>query len=228
MKSSTSKLVIVGGGETACLACEYFTHDSPFEVVAFAIDREYISGDNVICGLPVVPLDELAAHYPPSRFSAFVAMGSGRLNRQRTQIYGRVKAMGYNLASYVSSKTFVWHDVKIGDNCFILEHNVLQPFSSVGNNVVMWSGNHLGHRSKIGDNCFITSHVVISGFCSIGRNTFMGVNSCVADEVSIGDDNFIAMGACVNKSTGEDEIYRGNPAMKVKLSAKMFCRVGRN
>ena len=219
------RLVIVGCGETAELADEYFTHDSNCEVVAFAVDREFLGG-GTLCGLPVVPLDELSSRFPPDRNRAFVAMASGELNYRRSRMYERVKALGYALASYVSSKAFVWPDVRIGDNCFILENNVLQPFTAVGNDVVMWSGNHLGHRSVVGDHCFITSHVVISGFCSIGDHTFMGVNSCVADNVTIGKDNFIAMGSCMAKSTSDNEVYRGNPAMRVKLSAKAFCGVG--
>ena len=39
MKDGPRKIVIVGDGEFAEIACEYFTHDSPHEVVAFAVER---------------------------------------------------------------------------------------------------------------------------------------------------------------------------------------------
>lgn len=221
------RLVIVGCGETANLAYEYFTHDSEYSVTAFAADKQYVK-DTSLYGLPTVDIDEMAKMYPPTEFMAFVAMGSGQLNYQRSRMYRRIKELGYSLASYVSSKAFVWHDVAIGNNCFILENNVLQPFTSVGDDVVMWSGNHLGHRSKIGDHCFITSHVVISGFCTVGGHTFIGVNSSVADKVDIACDNFIAMNTSVTKSTCENEVYRGNPAMKAKIPARLFCGVSEN
>lgn len=218
------KLVIIGLGETADLAYEYFTHDSPYDVVAFAVDEEFLS-TNSFRGLPVIAINDVVEKYPPSKCCVFVAISSGELNRRRTKVYAAVKKLGYSCASYISSKAFVWHNVAIGENCFIMENNVLQPFTSIGNNVVMWSGNHLGHRSVIEDNVFVTSHVVISGFCKIGKNSFLGVNSCIADNTTIGRDNFIAMGACITRSTQDDEIYRGNPAMKVKASAKTFCGV---
>lgn len=219
-----NKIVIVGIGETANLAYEYFTHDSNFDVVAFAADKNYIT-DSEFCGLPVVEIDDLQSLYPPNKYHAFVACGSGQLNYQRKNLYQRIKKMGYGFVSYISSRAFVWHNVKIGENCFIMEDNTLQPFTKVGNNVVMWSGNHLGHQSEIMDNCFITSHVVISGFCKIGENTFMGVNSCVADGVSVAKDNFIAMGCVINKDTEGNAVYRGNPAIKAPISAKMFSGV---
>ena len=223
MKRS-ERIVIIGVGETASLAYEYFTYDSPYSIVAFAVDAEYKKMDR-FRDVPVIALEELTRRYPVGDVKIFVAMGSGQLNYQRAKMFCRIKGSGYSCVSYVSSRAFVWRDVKIGENCFVMENNVLQPFTEIGNNVVLWSGNHVGHQSKVGDNCFLTSHVVISGFCSIGHNTFMGVNSCVADHVSIGSDNFISMGTSLNKSTGDNEIYRGNPAVRMRISARTFCGV---
>lgn len=216
-------LVIIGIGETANLAYEYFMHDSDYEVVAFAVNKEYIK-EPIFRGLPIIELENIEQLYPKETFEVFVAFGSGELNYQRKKIYEQIKQNGYRCASYISSKAFVWHNVQIGENCFILEDNTLQSFTKIGNNVVMWSGNHLGHQSVIKDNCFIASHVVISGFCEIGENTFMGVNSCLADGVKIAKDNFIAMGSIINKSTEENSVYKGN-GEKACISAKKFCRV---
>jgi sugar O-acyltransferase (sialic acid O-acetyltransferase NeuD family) len=222
--TKTKKLLIVGIGETSLLAAEYFRFDSDFEVVAFLADYEYIDQKD-FDSCPLVAIGEAVNFYPPSEYFAFVAMGSGTLNRDRTKVCRRMKELGYSLASYVSTRAFVWPNVKIGDNCFVLEHNTLQPFTQLGNNVVLWSGNHIGHRTVIEDNCFITSHVVISGFCTIGEFSFLGVNSSIADGVQIGKDNFIAMGTSIAKSTAEDCIYSGNPAELRSISAKRFCRV---
>ena len=49
----------------------------------------------------------------------------------------------------------------------ILENNVIQTNVSIGNNVILWSGNHVGHRSTIEDHVHMSSHCVISGFCTI-------------------------------------------------------------
>ena len=218
------KIVIIGAGETATLAYEYFTHDSPYEVCAFAVGKDYLTQDR-FCGLPLVAYEDVEKLYPPEEYGAFVAMVGTELNRQRTRFYHQTKAKGYKLVSYISSRAFVWHNVEIGDNCFILEDNTLQPFSKVCNNVVMWSGNHLGHRSVIKDNCLITAHVVICGFCEIGTNTYIGVNASIADKVKVADDNFIAMGAVIGKNTQENAIYKGNPAVKAPITAKKFCQV---
>jgi sugar O-acyltransferase (sialic acid O-acetyltransferase NeuD family) len=219
-----SPLVIIGNSEIARMAFEYFTHDSDFEVAAFAAEAKYIAEPEFL-GRPVVDFAEVEQRFPPERFDAFVAIGSGQLNRLRMRFYQEMKDKGYRLARYVSSRAFVWHNVEIGENCFILEDNTLQPFVRIGNNVTLWSGNHIGHGSSIADHVFIASHVVISGLCQVGERSFLGVNACTSEETRIAEDNFIAMGAAVTRSTEPDQVLLGNPAEPQKVGAKRFCRV---
>jgi sugar O-acyltransferase (sialic acid O-acetyltransferase NeuD family) len=212
------KLVIVGSGETAEIAYEYFTYDSPMQVVAFSVESTYLKQQELY-GLPVVPFENLENLYKPSEFQVYVASSSTQLNRVRTRLYRAAKQKGYRAATYVSSKAFVWRNVEIGENSFIFENNVLQHNVEVGNNVTLWSGNHIGHRTVIHDNCFISSHVVISGFCEIGENCFMGVNSCVGDEIKIARDCVIGAGAVVIRNTEERKVYVGNPAKPLERSS---------
>ena len=67
------KVVVFGAGDIAQLAHFYLTHDSPFEVVAFTVDRAFVT-EPAFCGLPVVPFEEINARYPPDRFDMFVAL----------------------------------------------------------------------------------------------------------------------------------------------------------
>ncbi|MDC1004737.1 acetyltransferase [Opitutales bacterium] len=218
------KLIIIGTGETGLLAYEYFTKDSEFEVTAFSVHSNFKKSEDLL-DLPIIELENLVDQFPPQRYTLFVALSSTHLNRDRADLFLGLKKKGYKFASYISSKAFVWDNVEIGENCFILENNVLQPFTKIGDNVTLWSGNHIGHRTKIFDHVFISSHCVISGFCEIGEYSFLGVNSTLADNVKVAMDNFISMGAVLSKSTEEDGLYKGNPAEKHKLSAKRFCKV---
>lgn len=217
-------LVIIGNSEIAEMACEYFTYDSDRDVAAFAIAADYIK-EPTLHDRPVTPLEQVVQDYPPNQYDAFVAIGDGQLNRLRRRLVDQTKGLGYELASYVSSKAFVWRNVEIGENCFIMEHNVLQPFTAIGNNVTLWSGNHIGHRSVIEDDVFIASHVVVSGFCRVGARSFIGVNATLAHQVQIAPDNFIAMSAVVTASTEPDGVYKGHPAERRGISAKRYCRV---
>jgi len=218
MEKLNKNLIIIGEGELAEIAYEYFTHDSPYTVIAFSIEKDYLTKSELF-DLPIIPFEELEKIYPPSKFVAFVAIAYSKLNRVRTRLYQKVKEKGYSLVSYVSSKAFVWHNVEIGENCFIFENNVIQYHVKIGNNVILWSGNHIGHRSQIHDNCFISSHVVISGSCDIGESSFLGVNSCLNDKIKIGNDCVIGSGAVIIKDTDPGKVYVGNPAKFISKSS---------
>lgn len=192
----TNKLVIIGDTAFAEIAYEYFTHDSPYEVVAFSVDRAYLNKESLF-GKPVVPLDELEKRYAPAGHSVYAASTYTKFNRLRARFCADAKARGYRLASYVSSRSFLWRNVTVGEHAFIFEDNTVQPFVKIGNNVVLWSGNHIGHHSTVLDNVFISSHVVVSGFCTIGENSFLGVNATIANNVTIGRDVLVGAGAIV-------------------------------
>lgn len=219
MNGETRNLVIIGDGEFAEIAYEYFTHDSPYTVVAFAVERAYLQRSELF-GLPVIAFEELSSRFSTDGHHAFVAITNTHLNRVRTRMYRAAKALGYPIATYVSSRAFVWHNVEIGENSFIFENNVLQYHVKVGRNVVLWSGNHVGHRTVIRDNVFMTSHAVISGYCDIGENSFIGVNCCVADKTTIAADSIVGMGAVVVKNLTEPgRVYVGNPAKPMEKSS---------
>ncbi len=204
-------LIIIGDSAFAEVAYEYFTHDSPYQVVAFAVERQFLTKDSLF-GLPVVPIDELEERFASAEHAFYAALVYTQMNRLRTRLYQQVKAMGYAPASYISSRAFVWHNVEIGEHAFIFEDNTLQPFVVLGDNVVLWSGNHIGHHSHIKDNCFIASHVVVSGFCSIGENCFVGVNATFGNNLSVGDDCLIGAGALIARDVPDDTLVKGNLA----------------
>lgn len=219
-------LVLIGNGETAKLAYEYFTYDSKYEVIAFAVDDEYlVSNTDRLFGLPVIALSHLSQKYSSTDVELFVAISSTKLNRARRELYCRYKKLGYHFATYISTQCFVWRNVVIGENCFILENNTLQPFVSIGNNVFLWSGNHVGHRTSIHDNCFISSHCVISGFCTIGENSFLGVNCTLEDNIDIAKDSFIGASALIRKNTDFSSVFQLDATQCSKISSHRLFRI---
>lgn len=213
----TNKVVVFGTNDLAELTYWYLTNDSDYEIVAFTVNKDYIKEDK-FKGLPVVPFEELEKSYPPTEYLFFAPMTGTKMNNNRKRIYEEGKKKGYTYISYISSKATICGN-KIGENCFILEDNTLQPFTEIGNNVVMWSGNHIGHHGKVEDHVFFTSHVVLSGHCHVKERAWFGVNSTIRDGLTIGEGSLIAMGAVVSKSTDDDGLYMGTPAIKQKAPA---------
>ena len=144
--------------------------------------------------LPVVPFEDLEKIYPPNDHYLFAPMTGKGMNSIRRKVYLEGKSKGYDYISYISSKAIVSNN-EIGENCFILEGNNIQPFTKIGNNIVMWSGNHIGHHGNIKDHTFFTSHVVLSGHCIVESYCFLGVNSTIRDYTHLRKGVLLGMGA---------------------------------
>ncbi|MDH4872497.1 acetyltransferase [Pseudomonas sp. BN515] len=210
------KLVIFGSRDAAQLAHFYFTSDSDYEVVAFTVDAEHIE-DKSFCNLPIVPFENVTEHYPPDTHEIFVALGYSKLNQIRKEKYLAAKALGYRVASYISSHATVLNEDRIGENCFVLEDNTIQPFVTIGNNVTLWSGNHIGHHSTIHDHCFIASHVVISGGVVVNESCFIGVNATLRDHITVGELSVIGAGALLLADVAPEGVYIGSATERAKV-----------
>ena len=209
------KLIIFGIGEQAEMAYYYFKNDSKYDIMAFTVDKKYIDKETLF-DLPIVEFESIENIYSEEEYELFIAIGYNKINKLREEKYLLCKEKGYKIASYISSKASIFTD-KIGENCFILEDNTIQPYVEIGNNVTLWSGNHIGHHSIIQDNCFVTSHVVISGGCEIGENTFIGVNATLRDHIKIGKSNVIGAGALILNDTENNKVYMANPTEASKV-----------
>lgn len=218
------KLVIFGTRIIAELACAYFETDSDYDVVAFTVDAPFLDSPT-FCDRPVVPFDEVTQHYPPGEFEMFVALSYQQLNGLRKEKYIEAKAKGYAIASYVSSRASILDPHTIGENCFILEDNTLQPHAVIGNNVTLWSGNHIGHHSTIGDHCFVSSHVVVSGSVDVGEQCFLGVNATLRDHISVGAKCVIGAGALILSDAAPEGVYVGKGTERSRVPSSRLPRI---
>jgi sugar O-acyltransferase (sialic acid O-acetyltransferase NeuD family) len=211
------KLIIFGSSDIAQIAKYYFEVESGYDPVCFTLDGAYIK-EELFEGLPVVPFEELTSKYSTAEHSIFIALSYAQMNKLRAEKYLEAKAKGYQVASYISSRCSYLSQYKPGENSFIFEDNTIQPFVHIGNNVTLWSGNHIGHHSRIDDHNFISSHVVVSGHCHIESYCFLGVNSTIAHNVRLGSETLVGAGAVITKDTEFQSVY--TPAKSIKLDKK--------
>jgi sugar O-acyltransferase (sialic acid O-acetyltransferase NeuD family) len=175
--------------------------------------------------LPVVPFEDIANRFPPETHDMFVALSYSKLNAIRKEKYLAAKALGYSLTSYISTKATVLNEGRIGENCFILEDNTIQPFVTIGNNVTLWSGNHIGHHSTIKDHTFIASHVVVSGGVVIGEQCFFGVNVTLRDHITIGDLCVVGAGTMLLADADPEGVYIGTATERSTLPSTRLRRI---
>ena len=188
-------IVIFGAGQIADVARVYIDRHGPDRIIGFTVDDAYRKSDT-FAGRPLVSWETLESTFPPERVQLLGPLSFRRLNEFRTARYLEGKRRGYEFASFVHPTCDVYTD-KIGENCFILENNTLQPFVEIGNDVFMWSNNHIGHHSRIGDHCFLSSHIAISSNVVLEPGCFLGGKVGIDYGVLIGANSYMGFGANV-------------------------------
>ncbi len=212
------KVVLFGTGAMASDVYLYLTHDSPYEVVAFTKDREYIKEDTAF-DLPVVPFEDVESIYPPDEYKMFIAVGFLMVNRLRAERYHQAKAMGYQLISCVSSRAITWPRLAIGENCLIGPNSVIFPSAKIGNNVFVGIGSVLPHGTVIKDHCFLAAGVAFSGFVTVEPYCFLGTNATIRNNVTIARECVIGAGALILEDTKERGVYMGTPSNLLPISS---------
>jgi len=156
----TKKLFIIGDSAFAEVAYECFTHNSAYEVIGFAIESQYLKRDSLF-GLPILPFEHIEQSFKPGEVEFYAALVYSQLNRLRTRLYESAKRKGYSAASYVSTRAFVWHNVELGEHCFISSQVVISGFCNVGKCSFLGVNATLANNVSLGEDNWIGPGVTI-------------------------------------------------------------------
>ena len=217
-----AKVIIFGNTDWAEVIYFYLKHDSDHEVVGFTVDEDRITSDS-FQQLPVVSYQKLEQFFSPLEYKLFIPISYQKLNKLRAEKYADAKERGYQFISYISSKA-IYYGTPVGENCCILENNIIQPHTVIGNNCIIAQRNNIGHHCVIDDHCFITSDAVIGGGTVIGAYTFVGLNATIRNYIKIGKENIIGAGAMILSNTEDRAVYSPGETPKFEVPSN-FVRI---
>lgn len=192
------KVIIFGIGDSAELAKFYLETDEKYKgkykIIAFTIDKAFKVSDNFL-GLPLVEFENLEKIYPPDEYVLFNTLGYAQMNELREKKYLEGKKKGYKYINYVSSKSITYFsENEIGENNFIEEGVIIQPFVTIGNNNVIRYGTSIGHHTSISDNCFLAPKVAVAGRVKIQKNCFLGIGSTLKNHIVLNEKGLVGGG----------------------------------
>ena len=209
-----AKVIIFGNGDMAKIAKFYLDSDSSHEVCGFCLEMDGLVNSISFEGLPLINFADIEKIFPADSFKMFAPLPSDKMNVSRQRIFNLIKKKGYEMISYVSSKSVVYSSF-IGENCFIQAGNVMHPFTKIGNNVMLWSSNLVGHHGVVLDHVTFASHVALAGNCIVGENCYLGTNSTIRDGIHLAKGTLVGIGTVITKNTEDWSVYMGNPAKKI-------------
>lgn len=134
----------------------------------------------------------------------------------------------------IGEKTQIWQycvvlkDAKIGNNCNINAHVLIENDVIIGDNVTIKSGVQLWDGIRVEENVFIGPNVTFSNdifprskrfpkyFTKtiIKKGASLGANCTLIGGVTIGEYAMVGAGSVVTKNIAHNELWYGNPAIK--------------
>lgn len=214
-------IVLFGTGDMAQVAAAYIRAHSDLDIVGYTLDQAYRKADT-FDGLPLVPWETLEKDFPPDQVRLFGPLTYQRMNTIRRDRYLEGKARGYSFVSFIHPDCNIYTD-RIGENCLILERNVIQPFSSIGNNVIIWSSSHVGHHAQVGDHIFMSTFVAIGGSAVIGNECHLSGRAGIAHGLTIGPRCAVLNGVTVTRNLPEGSVVSAEmPLVKGFDSSRLY------
>jgi sugar O-acyltransferase (sialic acid O-acetyltransferase NeuD family) len=197
-------IVIFGNTMIAKLAHYYFSRDKEYKVVAFTVDSKYINSSHFL-DLPLLPFENIETVYPPEKYLMFVAIGPNGMNSLRERKFHDAKAKGYRLASHVSSKSVC--ESQVGENCFVADCAVINPFVEMGNNNFFWEQCYISCDAVIENNCYFSPHSTIGTFCHVGSNCIIGTSASIKTRIKLSYKSLIGSSSFISKDTEALGVY---------------------
>ena len=200
-------VVLFGTGLAAQTVAFHLARHGGYRILGHTVDAAWRRTDTQD-GLPVVDWETLEQHFPPDRVQLFGPFSYARMNTLRRDRYLEGKARGYRFASFIhpSSHVFAEH---IGENCLVLEACAIQPFTRIGDNVIVWCLTAVGHHVVLEDHCFLSGHIAIGGGTRIGAESYLSAQVSVGHGLSIGRGCALLNGAMVSRSLPDHSVVTG-------------------
>jgi sugar O-acyltransferase (sialic acid O-acetyltransferase NeuD family) len=218
------KVILFGNSVATKMIFFALSHDPRYEVVAFTVDRSYITGET-FCGLPVHPFEDIQTLFPPESYKMMVAIQASRMNKTRAEKYDQAKEKGYSLITYIHPQAIVAPDLVIGDNCFIGEGAICRPYAKIENDVIIMPGALIGHDAAIKEHSFVGVRAVIMSVVTIEPYCFIGPNATILEALTVARECLIGGGVVIQEATKEKEVYKATAPTRLPLPSDKLANI---
>jgi len=202
----------IGAGGHAKVIIDILRLNGEFDLIGLIDSDSSRLGDQVL-GVSVLGGDDrLESLYQDGVRHAFIGVASLAKTENNKLIFERIRKLGFDIVNAVHPSAVVAGDVKIGQGTRIFGGAVINPGTSLGDNVVVNTGAIIDHDCVIGDHSQIAPGARLAGGVTVGEGSIVGIGSTVIQEIKIGDYSFVAAGAAVIRDVPSRTRVAGVPA----------------
>jgi sugar O-acyltransferase (sialic acid O-acetyltransferase NeuD family) len=204
------RLLILGTRALAEEVADLVSEIPGFEVTAFVENMDADRCDDMLEGLPILWIDDIAPY--AGTHKAVCALST----THRTRFIDQAAGLGLTFATVIHPSARISPRSTVGEGTIISTGVIVATRTQIGRHVFINRGALVGHHTEIGDYVSVMPGANIAGKCRIGNATYIGMGAIVMDGISIGDHSVVGAGAVVTKDVPASVQVMGAPARIVK------------
>ncbi len=208
-------VIIFGNGSYAKTITYYIENYTDWSVVGYSTDLN-IEMDS-FNGKQYIPFEVVLKDYSPDAYEIVMGIGYKNMNNLRKEKFEMIKSYGYRFPNFIHP-TAIINNTVLGEGNVILENAVIEPYTVLGDDNILWSAVLLGHDGIHGSHNQYAVCCSIAGNCRVGDNCFIGNHATVKDGLSISSYSLLGAGVYLSKNTREYDVVV--PARAVTLKNK--------
>ncbi|WP_274449878.1 acetyltransferase [Aeromonas caviae] len=142
-----------------------------------------------------------------------VAIGNNKTRLEKHQL---LQKLGAQIVNIIHPSAVISKHVSIGSGCVVVAGAVINPFSRLGDCVIINTCSSVGHDCQLNDAVHVCPGTRLAGQVSVGKASWLGIGSSIVQGVSIMENIYVGAGSVVVKDLKQSGTYYGIPAKLVE------------
>jgi len=207
-------IVILGNGGHSSSCIEILKDSDIYEI--YGVISKSTELNTLIHDIDIVGTDDDLKKIYQNVKNAIIGIGQIENSIVRKELYKKLKAVGYNLPSIFSKRSFFSTDSTCREGNVFMTNSFVNIDAKIGKCNIINSNALIEHNVDIGDFNHVSTGSIVNGNVKIGNDVFIGSGSVIMNNISITDNVIVGAGSLVTKAIHRPGIYYGNPAKYIR------------
>lgn len=210
-------LLIGGGGHCKSVVDSILSANERYEYEKIGIiDQKEKLGRNV-AGVEIIGTDEdIVNFYKEGYNDAFITVGSIGDSQRRTDIYERIKEIGFQLPNIIDKNSVIAGGVQMKEGVYVGKGAVINTDTQIDACAIINTGVVIEHECSIGRFSHIAPGATVCGMVRIGDYVHVGANATIIQGIEISDYSVIGAGSSIIRKVERGVTMAGNPGRVIK------------
>jgi len=210
------RLMIIGTGPNAVYAYEMIRQYRLYDVIGFAVNRDYMDQEHpTFQGLPVYAIEDLDQVINKKEVKLFVALLWNRLNADRRKLFEMLRNQGYEFANLIAPTAVIRGNIQ-GTNVWVCDYVIVQNDAVIEDDVVLMDMALVSSCCHIGPHCFLGAKSTVGGGSRVGEQTFIGINCTIFDDTRVGRKCILGACTAVKRNVPDFTLYKTSSEIQMR------------